>query len=39
MKKFLAKMEYIWDIYIAWFFVNGRKQDEYWRMLKKKYGK
>ena len=39
MKRILAKMEYIWDVYIAWFFVNGRKQEAYWKMLKEKYGK
>lgn len=37
IKSWKGKLEYIWDIYIAWFLVNGRKQGDYWKKIKKKY--
>jgi hypothetical protein len=32
-------LTYIFDIYIGWFFVNGRKQQAYWELMKQKYSK
>ena len=37
--KFKEKLTYIFDIYIGWFFVNGRKQHAYWEQMKQKYSK
>lgn len=38
MKKILKKIEKIWDLYIAPFFVNGMKQEHYFSQMRKKYG-
>ena len=37
MKKLLKKLEYLFDIYIAWMFYNGRKQHLYYEYINKKY--
>ena len=37
IKSWKGKLEYIWDIYIGWFLVNGRKQGDYMTKIKKKY--
>ena len=31
-------MKRIFDIYFGWFFVNGRKQEEWYKYLKDTYG-
>lgn len=38
-KTLREKLTYIFDIYIGWLFVNGRKQDAYWESMKQKYSK
>lgn len=38
MKKFLYKVEKFWDLWIGPFFINGYKQEEYFRSMRKKYG-
>ena len=35
----MTKLEYIWDLYIAPLFINGRKQEAYWECMRKKYNK
>jgi hypothetical protein len=37
MKKFLKKVEYIWDIYFVYFLYNGNKTQRYYAYLRKKY--
>jgi len=34
MKKRLIKW---FELYVAWFFINGRKQEAWWKYLRKKY--
>lgn len=36
-KSLKEKLTYIFDIYIGWFLVNGRKQHAYWEAMKQKY--
>jgi hypothetical protein len=38
-KTLIEKLTYMFDIYIGWFFVNGRKQHAYWEAMKQKYSK
>lgn len=35
----MDKITYIWDIYIAPFFINGNKIDAYWESMRRKYNK
>jgi hypothetical protein len=37
MKRFLKKLEYIWDIYFVYFMYNGNKTQRYYAYLRKKY--
>ena len=37
IKSWKGKLQYFWDIYIEYFLVNGNKQGEYWKKIKKKY--
>lgn len=37
--KLNEKLNYIFDIYIGWLFVNGRKQNAYWESMRQKYSK
>jgi hypothetical protein len=37
MKRFLKKLEYIWDIYFVYFMYNGNKTNRYYAYLRKKY--
>jgi hypothetical protein len=37
MKNLSKKIEYIFDVYIWPFFVNGQKQEEYFEKLREKY--
>ena len=38
MKKFLKKIEYIFDMYFAWMFYNGNQTHRYYDYINKKYG-
>jgi hypothetical protein len=31
------RIELIWDIYISWFFVSPRRQEEHWEKIRKKW--
>jgi hypothetical protein len=33
------KMKRIFEIYLGWLFVNGRKQEQWYNYLKERYGK
>jgi len=33
----IKRLEQFWDLYIGWFFVNGRKQDQYFIKIKNKW--
>lgn len=37
--KTLSKLKKWFDIKLSWFFVNGRKADEHYEYLRKKYNK
>ena len=38
IKKALKKLERFFDLKIGWMFVNGRKQEDWYKYLKDKYG-
>ena len=37
IKKTLKKLERFFDLRVGWFFVNGRKKEEWYKYLKNKY--
>lgn len=38
MDKKKEVMKRIFEIYFGWFFINGRRQEEWYNYLKEKYG-
>ena len=38
-KKILFKIEYVWDFYLSWFFINANKHGRPITYLENKYGK
>ena len=39
MNNFIEKLIYVWDIYIAPFFINSNKVEAYWESMRNKYNK
>ena len=37
MKKFLKKLDWIWDYYFVYFLYNGNKLDKYFQYMERKW--